>query len=173
MMLKNMLLHLFVTMFLLLSGCSMDGKSGNMKFVVQYESENFDDFANRSFFVRDFDREGNPIVLVLDDRLNNQRPCGLSIGFIVDKKAKTIKDVKKSMIPDSCNIDIKTSGELAVRFIEYDINRLAVDSNKNVRVIVKFKERDPDQLIRFSDLKYKTEEYKDWQQVKGNWYEKK
>jgi len=140
-------------------------------FVEKYGDENFDEFVNRSFFIRTSDREGNPIIYVFDET-EQQAPCSMYFGVIVDRETRTVKSTIDDHLPDSCNINKEASAELAVKFSTYGINRLTVDSNMNVFVMVKFKEG-PEDLVRFSDMKYKTEAYKDWKQVKGNWYEKK
>lgn len=167
----NILQILFSSFVLLgLNSCVGDMKKSNAEFVNKYENENFDAFINKSFFVRGFDEDRDPIILVYD-LTKTIRPCDMFLGITVNNKTRTIKKVNKSMLPDSCNIDETTSCDLALRFNEYNINRLKVDANKNVYVSVMFKEG-ADYLVRFSDMKYKTDKYKDWKQVKGNWYEK-
>lgn len=166
------LIHIFFTSVILVSmnSCFNSKGNGNKEFVEKYENENFGAFINKSFFVRGGDEDGDPIILVYD-LTKKARPCDLFLGITVNNKTRTIKKINKSMLPDSCNIDEKTSCDLALKFNDYNINRLKVDENKNVYVSVIFKEG-ADYLIRFSDMKYKTEQYKDWKQVKGNWYEK-
>lgn len=168
-MITNTQILILLLAVLLNAGCNKPDH--HKAFVEQHGYENFDEFVNRSFFIRSSDREGNPIIYVFDET-KQQAPCGMFLGVTVDRETRTVKGIIDDHLPDSCNIDKETSAELAVKFSMYGINRLTVDSNLNVYVMVKFKEG-PEDLIRFSDMQYKTEEYKDWKQVKGNWYEKK
>jgi hypothetical protein len=154
-----------------LISCISNIEKHNINYVDKFEHENFDDFVNKSFFIRGFDKDGDPIIFVYD-LTKKTRPCDLLLGITINIKTKTIKKVDKSKLPDSCNIDEKTSCDLALRFYDYNINRLKVDENRNVYLSIMFKEK-ADYLVRFSDMKYKTEKYKDWEQLRGNWFQKK
>ena len=114
---------LLALMFLLAIGCNNHDR--HKAFVEKYGDENFDDFADRSFFIRNFDRGGNPIIYVFDET-EQQAPCGMFFGVIVDRETRTVKSTIDDHLPDSCNIDKEVSAKLAVRFSEYDINRLTV-----------------------------------------------
>lgn len=167
-------IQIFFTSVILLSmnNCGNSQEKTNKAFIEKYGNENFYDFINRSFFVRGFDEDGDPIILVYDET-QKRRPCDLAFGVTVNNKTNTVKNIKKSFIPDSCKIDEKKSCDLALKFNEYNINRLSVDSNKNVFISVMAGEN-ASRLVRFSDAKYITAEYKkNWKQIKGNWYEKK
>ena len=149
----NLLNVFFTYIFLIsMSACFDDNDSANKKFVEKYGNEVFDDFINKSFFVRGNDENKDPIILIYDYSFF-KKPCGFAV-FTVNNKNQTVKKTSKTLYNDSCeiNIDEKTTNQ-TLQFIKYDINYLEVDANKNVSIKVIFKGEGQADLIRFSDLK--------------------
>jgi hypothetical protein len=152
-------------MVLLSAGC----ENPNKEFVEKHEDENFDTFTNRSFLIRSADREGNLQIFVATDKKNafDNGPYVVT----VEKKTGAIKKASTHLMSDTSSLDREQIHGLIPIFLEYKVYSLSVDTDQNV--YVRLKEADRPTLIRFSDMKHKTKEYKDWKQVKGNWYEKK
>lgn len=157
----------FVSTILFVNSCTID-RSEEI-FLQNFGNENFTSFANHSLFVRGYDEDKDPIVLVYDNS-KRIRPCDLSYGVIINRKTKAIKSINRSHLPDSCGINEKLSKDLAVKFLEYNINYLRVDSAMNVFVDVLFKEGPPI-LVRFSDADKIPTKYQSWKHIEGNWYE--
>lgn len=164
-----LLISIMCTFFL--TKCSMTSEMSNELFVEKYQHENFDVFLNKSFFIRDIDINKNPIVLAYDYK-DSEKPCGF-LSIIVDKDSNIIKSTTSILNSDNCYIEISKEIEfLAIKFVALNINRLRVDSNRNVFISI-LPGENVSRLIYFSDLKYKTEEYRKWRLISGNWYEQK
>ncbi|MBC8046516.1 MAG: hypothetical protein H7Y00_06950 [Fimbriimonadaceae bacterium] len=144
------------------TGCTSEKE----KFVRKFSEYDFNKFARKSFFVRDFEGRNNPIIFVYKDNCN---------GFqrvIIDSKLDSIKltDFPGAKTDLDCWNDSLYSNELAIQFVKLDINAMSVDSNLNAYFNVLYNEQFP-HLIKFSDKKFITGEYKTkWEQITGNWY---
>ena len=142
----------------------------NIEFVDKYNNENFDAFINTGFLIRSGDRKGNLQIFVNTDFKNasNNGPYVITI----EKETGVIKNTSCHLMKDSSSFDREAIHKLTLKFLEYKVYSLAVDENKNI--YVRLREAERPTLVRFSDAKYITEEYrKDWKQIKSNWYEKK
>ena len=153
----------------LLLGCNSLSDT-NSEFVKKFVNENFDKFKNTSMFIRSGDREGGLIIFTYDDKIQPDLNNGAYI-VTVDYKQKKNKSTSCHLMNDSTIMDRQKLEKLALKFIEYSIDYLGVDSVNNVSICLRMNTR-PD-LVHFSDLKYKTDKYKKWKQVKDNWYENK
>jgi hypothetical protein len=150
-----------------MNSCSVQERA-NKAFIEKYEKENFDAFINTSVFVRSKDKDGDIMVFVGD---LEKEECGAPFIVTVYQESKKVKSTSRHLLKDTCEVDEERMIKLALKYREYGIGFLKVYENRNAFFNVVEAERPT--LIRFSDMKYKTEEYKDWKQVKGNWYEKK
>jgi len=137
----------------------------NRRFVNKYFNENFDDFKNTSIFIRGGDSAGHLVLFIGCDMKHNK---GL-YTIVFDDKKNEIVSTDTHLMLDSSGLDKTAINRLAVRFMKYNLNCLAVDSNGNVDARTEYSERPV--LIRFSDKKYITGAYKDWRKLKGLWYE--
>lgn len=156
----------FLQLFTLSCNSSMDK---NKDFVDKYNNENFNDFINTAIHFRSSDNQGGLIIFANDNKqpdLNN----GVYI-ITIDKEKETIKKTDCTLLKDSSIIDKRRLENLALKFLKYPINFLSVDKHSNVLINLKANERP--NLIRFADIKYKTNEYKDWVLIKDNWYQMK
>jgi hypothetical protein len=163
--------YLFLAIFYLATMFSCSRKEDKYKkFVEQYKDENFEVFKNTSMFIRGAASDGGEIVFAYDEPISSTLNNGAYV-ITIDDTRKKIKNTSCHLMKDSTVVDKKKLERLVIKFIEYPISYLGVDSSNNVFINLKINES-PD-LIRFSDLKYKTEKYKNWKQIKGNWYEKK
>jgi len=135
-------------------------------FVNKHHNDDFNQFANTGFILRTFD-EGNPVVFVSTNLANayNQGPYIIT----VDAKDKSIiKENKTLMGHDSSFVNRDEIMGLTNKFLNYEIRWLSVDTIGNVFIGLSNIEK-PD-LIRFSNLRYKTEEYSDWKHIQDMWY---
>lgn len=165
----NILQILFSSFVLLgLNSCVGDMEKYNAEFVNKYENENFDAFVNTGFLIRS-NREGSLVIYISTDFKNaaNKGPYVVT----VEKETGVIKKTSTDLISDSVSFDKEAMHKLLPEFLKYKVYSLSVDENRNV--YVRLREADKPTLIRFSDMKYKTEQYKDWEQIKSNWYENK
>lgn len=162
--------YLFLVMLNLTMIFSCNRKDDNYKkFVEQYSNENFESFKNTSLFIRSVASNGGKIIFAYDETISSELNNGAYV-ITIDESKKEIKNTSCHLMKDSLIADRKKLDKLAIKFIEYPVGYLSVDSNSNVLINQKVNES-PD-LIRFSDLKYKTDKYKEWKQLKDNWYEK-
>lgn len=168
------MINIFQTLFssfalLVLNSCVGDMEKYNAEFVNKYENENFDAYINTSFLIRSGDMEGNLVIFISIDFKNaaNKGPYVVT----VEKETGVIKKTSIDLISDSVSFDKEAIHKLLADFLKYKVYSLSVDENRNI--YVRLREADRPTLIRFSDMKYKIEQYKDWKQIKGNWYENK
>jgi hypothetical protein len=139
----------------------------NRQFVEKYFNEDFSKFRNKTITIRGYENQDNVIIFIYENDNNS--------GFIriIAKKEGNII-LKQDVINQRNNCDLDTNYKndfLIKHFLEYEINFINIDSNDNVFVKTTFFEGKPD-LIRFSDKKYITEEYKkNWINITENWYE--
>lgn len=163
--------YLFLVTLYLVTMFSCNSKQGKYeKFVEQYNDENFEAFKNTSMFIRSSASNGGEIIFAYDEPISSTLNNGAYV-ITIDEIKKEIKNTSCHLMKDSTIVDKKKLEMLAIKFIEYPICYLGVDSSNNVFINLKANES-PD-LIHFADLKYKTEKYKNWKQVRENWYEKK
>lgn len=146
----------------------------NSDFIAKYGSENFTSFIGHTIWLRSLDRERNQIFLF---NSNNQDTgnCSLPYRVIVSSKSGQMKEANRSWADSfgRCPIDTNIAVEYALKLHKMQIAYLKVDSNKNVIVQTLYGEGTPD-LIRFSDPKFITEEFrKRWRPKGNNWYERK
>lgn len=143
--------------------------SQNSKFIEIYENENFDSFVNKGILIRNFDKDNDPVIYVCTD-LQNAFNNGPYI-VVIDRKTERIKSSSTNLMSDSSNLDKLAMNKLALKFLKYKIRLLKVDRFKNVFINI-FKSEEPT-LVRFSNLKYKTGQYKTgWIKINKYWYEK-
>jgi len=163
------ILQILISSFVLLglNSCVSDMGKYNAEFVNKYENESFDAFINTGFLIRSGDMEGNLVIFISIDFKNasNKGPYVVT----VEKETGVIKKTSTDLISDSISFDKEAIHKLLPEFLKYKIYSLSVDENKNV--YIRLREAERPTLIRFSDMKYKTDKYKDWKQIKGNWYE--
>jgi hypothetical protein len=158
-----------IILAVLFFGCN-DHSNMNSEFVKKFGNESFDEFKNTSMFIRSGDRDGGLIIFTYDNKIPPDLNNGAYI-VTVDWKKKKIKSTSCHLMKDSTIADRQKLEKLALKLIEYPIDYLSVDSSNNVFISLRMNVR-PD-LVRFSNLKYKTDKYKEWKQVKDNWYENK
>lgn len=154
--------------FIILSTYIIACKDYERSFVNKYEHEDFTEFINTSVHQRGYDKDGNLILMV-----STNTDYGRPIIFIVDKKNK-IKATSYTLALDSMIIDKNKADRIALKFLNYKIFSLSVDSSNNV--YVRLKETDRPRLAKFSDIKYvKTADVfkSEWSHLKGNWYKAK
>ena len=162
--------YLFLVILNLTTMFSCNRKDDSYKkFVEQYKDENFELFKNTSLFIRSIASNGSEIVFAYDETISPDLNNGAYV-ITIDEIKKEIKNTSCHLMKDSLIVDRKRLDKLAIKFIEYPIGYLSVDSSSNV--LINLNANKSPNLIRFSDLKYKTEKYKEWKQIKDNWYEK-
>lgn len=149
--------------------CSSAQDMSNENFIDKYGNENYSNFKNKSLFVRDFEN-GNPIIFIYDYS-KEKKPCGF-ISMTISSKTKELIKVKEVPQRDNCTLAFNKEEyyKLALKFLEYNINSLDVDTNLNVSVKIKFYEGLPN-LIRYSDVKY-ISDTDNIIKIKGNWYQR-
>jgi hypothetical protein len=148
----------------ILQGCMV---SLSQKFVSKYGNEKFDEFTNKGIAVRGHDSRNVLLLFVSDDLENAENKGPYIVG--IDKNSTLIKKTDLHLMTDTSNVDTSILNKLALKFMEYHVQKLSVDKKGNVYIGLRSNER-PD-LIYFSDLKYKTDMYKQWKHIKDNWYE--
>jgi hypothetical protein len=156
----------FITL-LTMNSCFSNIEEGNKRFVEKHYNDNFNAFINTGFLIRSEDGEGNLIIFISTDLKNalNKGPYVVT----VEKETGVIKKTSTHLMSDSNDFNREALHKLLPLFLTYKIYSIAVDSNQNVYVRVM--KADKPTLVRFSNKKYITEQYKDWKRVKGNWYE--
>ncbi|HEU4609591.1 MAG TPA: hypothetical protein VFS31_15845 [Chitinophagaceae bacterium] len=132
--------------------------------------EDFSVFTNRAVYARGED-DKHLLILFIDNDLSadkNESPYIVSIDPGLKKVVKT----SSHLMIDTTGIDKTLLKNLAIHFLDYNVESLKVDTNGNVFIGLISTEK-PD-LIRFSSDKYKTAYYKEgWVRLRGNWYVRK
>jgi hypothetical protein len=141
----------------------------NKTFVEKYENENFEDFTCKGVSIRGGNNQQGVVVLVSNSY--EKVGCRAPVGVILNRETGAFKSLNRDLLGDECEIDEKEMINLALKFIEYKVAVLAVDSNKNV--LINISEAEAPNLIRFSDMKYKTQKFRRWKKIKGSWYERR
>ena len=168
--LMELKINVFIAiLFILLIACSSKSDI-NKKFVLKYGKENFDEFRNTAFLIRSSDYNGGIIIFAYDYRLNPNSDTIRPYIITVDEKSSQIKNISCHLMKDSTKVDRKGLEKLEFRFRKYPIQSLYVDSNNNVLINLKYGDRP--NLIKFSELKFKSNRYDGWEQIKDNWYQK-
>jgi len=162
-------IHIFFSSLVLLgfSSCGSNNEKYNAEFVNRYENENFDPFINTGFLIRSRG-EGNLVIFISTD-FKNAAVKGPYV-VTVEKETGVIKKTSTELISDSIDFDEEAMHKLIPLFLNYKVYSLSVDVNRNV--YLRLREAEKPTLIRFSNIKYKTNQYNDWRQVKDNWYGK-
>lgn len=153
---------------ILFCGC-FSQKNMSSDFIKKYGGENFAEFNNTSIFVRSSINDSDEIIFAYDDKLDPKLNNGAYV-ITLNRVQKKIKNASCHLMKDSTIVNKEKLEKLALKFIEYQIGYLSVDSSSNV--LINIRANKSPNLIRFSDMKYKTEKYKDWKLIKDNWYEK-
>lgn len=161
--------YLFLVIFNLVTIFSCNRKDDNYKLIEQYKNENFESFKNTTLFIRSAASNGGEIIFAYDETIPPELNNGAYV-ITIDKTKREIKNASCHLMKDSTIADRKRLESLALKFIDYPIGYLSVDSNNNVLINLNANES-PD-LIRFADMKYKVEKFKNWKQLDGNWYGK-
>jgi|GEM_PF-1806196 len=164
---KSKILLIFIATLMLLLSCSRSKSYYNNKFIEKYGNENFDEYKDFSIFIRGANKDGDPVVYLVD-------MCHKNSLFIVVLNSNTgeVKSSRYHLTQDSSVIKRNMSISLVEKFWNYRIYALYVDSVYNVKINV-IENAEPN-LIRFSDKKYIKDEYLNgWRKIKDNWYEKK
>jgi lipopolysaccharide export LptBFGC system permease protein LptF len=141
----------------------------NENFVKLYNTENFEKFRLTTFFIRGHNSQGQSIVFAYDEKVPPVKNNGAYV-IEYDIERKIISSTNCRLMKDSSIVDVNKLERLVDEFVKYQVNYLQVDSNNNVFVSV-YSNEEPD-LVRFSDLKYKSVKYDKWRQLNFNWFEK-
>ena len=155
-------------LLVVLANCSSGSDGCNLAFVKKNDKYNWDLFSNTAISTRGTDANDNPVYFVSPD-LRNASKSG---PYIVTLSKKTGEVLKTSchLMSDSTNFNKSKMNALVLSFVKIEIQTLKVDESGNVFININNPERP--NLVKFSDLKYKTGQYeKDWKNVKGLWYE--
>ncbi len=162
--------YIFLALFYLttLLSCNREDEK-YVKFVEQYKDENFEAFKNTSMFARSEDHDGGDIIFAYEEPISSSLNNGAYV-ITIDNIKKEIKSTSCHLMKDSTIVDRKKLERLAIKFIEYPIGYLSVDSNNNV--LINLRLNASPNLIRFSDLIYKTEKFREWKKVVDYWYKK-
>lgn len=168
-MVKKIIICLIIFSLIMFSYKSCFVKYRAKKFVDKYEFEDFSQFKNVSIFIRGFDEEKNPIIMIDAPYWIKDTNVGLYVVRLNKKNYRIIKTGwtwKKSKIADTIKLQ-----RLAQAFIKYKIPRLDVDTAENVFVYI----GDPETLAltRFADNNELLKHCDMWKKFKGNWYKPK
>ncbi len=158
--------HLILLSTLFFFGCRSDHYL-NVEFIKKYGRDNFEEFKNYSVFIRSGDLIGEEIVFIMDENSEFTQKNAL---FVVDlnPELKKIKSTSCHLLSDSTLIDKKLLESLVLKFNKYPIGAISVDSNSNVFISGRIMH--DTQMVRFSDVKYKTAKYENWEHVQDNWH---
>ncbi|MBC9914022.1 hypothetical protein [Chitinophaga varians] len=148
------------SLLILVSGCYRYARS---TFLEKYADEDFSPFKNIYILNRDYDPDKHTSILfVFDEREDG--PYVVRVNSTLGK----IVGTSTHMMDDARNPDSILKQQLALKFMQYHISALDVDSVGNVRVWMKHEHPD---LIRVSNVmnipEYNRSDYK---KIKGNWY---
>lgn len=138
----------------------------NLRFIERFGKDNFDQFVGKTFFVRTFDHDGSPVVLVFPENSRGH------YRITIDKTTKQKRYLYAfNSAPPLSLVEEESIIKLTLAFLQYKVCHLQVDSNLNVEVGTIMEERFPHRLKRFSDIKFKTEKYGSYVHIIDNWYE--
>lgn len=141
----------------------------NGQFLDKFSNENFDPFKSTSFFIRGSDNSSGRILFAYDEQISPDLNNGAYV-ITIDPKTKIVKKTSCDLMKDSTIVNKEKLQALAKKFLDYPIGYLSVDLNGNV--FISLKPNSAPDLIRFSNLQYKTNKYADWKNIKDYWYEK-
>lgn len=164
----------FVFLFsLLILSCETESKKSgaNTAFVKKHGHENFQKFKGFFISLRSYDWDGDPIVLIFKNPIDTGY-CRFPYRVIVNHKSHEVKSADRNWLDSNsaCAIDTSLMIQQALEFVQYNITHIDIDEKNNINIKTQFFEGLPN-LIHFSDMKYKTEKYKEWEHISGNWYE--
>jgi len=161
---------------LLLGRCKTDFSKRhvkNEKFLSDYGNGHFEIFKNYSVFVPEWNRGQGPTIMIVNHKIDSG-VCRFPFTLILDKDGVNVKDIKGDTMDTSrsCNIDTPLMIKLAVEFSGMKVSYITVDSNDNIFIQTIYGESAPN-LVKFSDSKYVTDEYKNnWMARPNGWYER-
>lgn len=165
---KQIIYSFLIVCMLFFSNCNNnDYHERNLRFIQKYENENFDIFINTGFLIRGRDQKGNYQIFVTVDSEKADTVGPYIITF--DGQTKSILNSSSELMKESVDFDKDIINSLIPVFFKYNIFSLEVDKEKNV--FIRVRSADKPTLIRFSDLKYKTQKYSKFKKLKGNWFE--
>ena len=116
---------------------------------------------------RDINLSNNStLILTSNQSLKKSKTWVLTIDENTNRILK-IDSVRKSdeLTQKQNEEELEQIKKTATTFLSYDIAGITIDSNSNVLIM-----RDGQNLIRFSNLQYKTKEYERWHHIKGYWF---
>lgn len=165
------MIRLQVTIIILAAGSFMSCKNyvDNKKFAEKFNHEHFEIFKNSSMFIRSSDENGEEVIFAYDETIADSLDNGAYV-ITVDKRSKQIKNKSCQLMKDSTIVDKGRLEKLVLKFTEYPVGYLGVDSGNNVFIGLR-SNTSPD-LVRLSDTKYQFNPYEKWERIKDNWYEK-
>jgi hypothetical protein len=168
---KIILIHMKILYYIILITTIVKG-CGNMEnnFIEKYENADFLIFYGFSVYKPVTPGFGKPRPVFFIEELNNP----LQIRYVVELNAdKTdVKEFHKVFIRDTITTDGVINNKehlkaMALKFNEFNIYSIKVDSLKNVFVKQKAIEQD-NQIARFENSKLI--DANKWILIKGNWY---
>jgi len=131
------------------------------KFVGVYNNEKFDEFTNFELLVRDFDRNGDPIVGVIQLTSSVRQ-----VYFVtIQRKSGKVKKTNFDRLLNKSIVDTLKMNYLASRFLKYDVNQLRVDSTGDISV--KLINGSRELLVKYGD---ESRVGKQCEKVRGKWY---
>ena len=158
-----------LTIILLFCGCAEQSRED--EFLAKYEFEDFNQFKGTNIFVRNFDKQGNLIIIgYAPDLKNDSTKTGY---FYMKLDAKNHQAIKTTwtLTEDYADADTVKLQQLAQAFIKYDIPRLKVVKNGNVFV---YKNLEKLAFVRFvDDNELLKSSHRKWSNITGNWYKPK
>lgn len=166
----------FIYSILLLFGCKnteTNRHSVNEKFITEHGNYQFNNFKNYVVFVREWDRNHDPAIMIIDSRVDTG-DCSLPFTIIVNHENNNVKKIKGNWADSTgkCGVDTNRMIKLATALSALHAAYVRVDSNDNVFVQTIYGEGAPD-LVKFSDPKYITDEYrKKWKEKGNGWHER-
>jgi hypothetical protein len=138
-----------------------------MNFVDKHEHEDFSLFKNTAFLVRSVDEDGNTVVFVTTD-LKHASTQGPYI-VTMKKLPKSVVSTSCHLMSDSSKFDRRQMNDLALRFLDYNIVLLRVDTFGNV--FANEEQNDRVNIARLVDPSYASSLPGDhWRKLKPMWY---
>jgi hypothetical protein len=145
------------------------------EFLDKYEYEDFSQFKGVGIFIRDLDKERNPIIFVNAPHLIYDTSKVGVYGLILNKQNYKVINSKWTLTENYVNADTLKLQHLAQSFMKYNVPHLMVDTAGNVFVYLK----DVETLafVRFTndnEMQKNNKEYT-WKKIKNrnNWYKPK
>jgi len=165
---KFMLKYFYISIsFILIASCSNDDDAIRT-FVSSYQDEDFTTFTNSYVHIRGRDSNGDLIIFAGSDI---EGECKSPLVITIDEGTKEIISTNNhlNLNEGNCKADEEKMNKLALEFLEYKVGFIHVDKNNNAFFILNGEDRP--NLVRFSNIKYKTSDFKDWRSIGKNWYQ--